>query len=37
MTLKDYDWRLAPDGALLARLNDAKLQELAQLASTRQD
>ena len=48
MTLKDYDWRLAPDGALLARLNvipdlrqiivndqknDAKLQELAQLAS----
>ena len=20
-TLKDYDWRLAPDGALLARLN----------------
>ena len=21
LTLKDYDWRLAPDGALLARLN----------------
>ena len=50
LTLKDYDCRLAPDGALLARLNvipdlrqmivnaqknDAKLQELAQLISTR--
>ena len=48
LTLKDYDWRLAPDGALLAQLNvisdlkqiivntqknDAKLQEMAQLAS----
>ena len=21
LTLKDYDWRLAPDGELLARLN----------------
>ena len=50
LTLKDYDCRLAPDGALLTRLNvipdlrqmivnaqknDAKLQELAQLVSTR--
>ena len=50
LTLKDYDWRLTPDGALLARLNvipdlrqmivnaqknDTKLQELAQLVSTR--
>ena len=50
LTLKDYDWRLAPNGALLAQLrvipdlkqmivnsqkNDTKLQEIAQLVSTR--
>ena len=49
LTLKDYDWRLALDGALLAQLrvlpdlkrmivnaqiDDAKLQEIAQLVST---
>ena len=50
LTLKDYDWRLAPDGALLAQLrvipdlkqmivnakkDDAKLQEIVQVVSTR--
>ena len=50
LTLKDYDWRLAPDGALLAQLrvmtdlklmivnaqkDDAKVQEIMQLVSTR--
>ena len=49
LTLKNFDWRLVTDGALLAQLNmipdlkqmivnaqinDAKLQEMAQLVST---
>ena len=50
LTLKDYDWRLALDGALLTQLrvipdlkkmivnahkDDAKLQEIVELVSTR--